>query len=307
VHALRNFGWPAREAEFSARVIRARDWLQAVQPDVHEGRVFQILGLRWAGVPSAELQAKAQVLLDQQRPDGGWSQLPGLTSDAYATGEALFALHEAGTITPQSAIDRATAFLLRTQENDGTWHVQRRAFPFQPTMDSGFPHGRDSWISCAGTSWAVMGLSRWMPEITDATVLIRSVPAAKVRGAKNAEGVARIAHEGLVDFKQDIQPLLERSCVKCHSGEHPRSGYRVTSRESFLSMAAQGRPTVVPGKSHESFLLRYVADEVEELEMPPKAKRDAFPALTPDEIARLRAWIDQGVPWPAELKLSRVE
>lgn len=53
-------------------------------------------------------------------------------------------------------------FLLTSQLADGTWHVRRRAFPFQPTMDSGFPHGRDGWISAAATSWAVMALS--LPE-----------------------------------------------------------------------------------------------------------------------------------------------
>ena len=54
---------------------------------------------------------------------------------------------------------------------DGTWHVRRRAFPFQPTMNSGFPHGRDSWISAAATSWAVLALS--VPEDDKAVVLAR--------------------------------------------------------------------------------------------------------------------------------------
>jgi len=56
-------------------------------------------------------------------------------------------------------VERGLRFLLNTQLEDGTWHVRRRAFPFQPTMDSHFPHGRDGWISAAGTSWAVMALS----------------------------------------------------------------------------------------------------------------------------------------------------
>jgi hypothetical protein len=49
--------------------------------------------------------------------------------------------------------------------------VQRRAFPFQPTMDSGFPHGKDSWISAAGTSWAVMALS--LPEKNEEIIAAR--------------------------------------------------------------------------------------------------------------------------------------
>jgi N-acyl-D-amino-acid deacylase len=37
--------------------------------------------------------------------------------------------------------------------------VQARAIPVQPYKESGFPHGKDQWISAAGTSWAVMALS----------------------------------------------------------------------------------------------------------------------------------------------------
>ena len=37
--------------------------------------------------------------------------------------------------------------------------VRSRAFPTQPYKESGFPHGKDQWISAAGTSWAAMALS----------------------------------------------------------------------------------------------------------------------------------------------------
>jgi hypothetical protein len=53
--------------------------------------------------------------------------------------------------------------LLRTQFTDGSWLVRTRAFPFQPLKDSGFPHGRNQWISAAGTSWAAMALSLTLP------------------------------------------------------------------------------------------------------------------------------------------------
>jgi hypothetical protein len=50
-------------------------------------------------------------------------------------------------------------YLLRTQLEDGTWFVRSRAFGFQPYFESGFPHGKDQFISAAATSWAAMALA----------------------------------------------------------------------------------------------------------------------------------------------------
>jgi ankyrin repeat protein len=160
IHALQRYPLPGRKAEFATRVDRARQWLWTVQPENNEGRVFQLLGLAWAGESPKKLQPLAKALAAQQRADGGWSQLPGTSSDAYATGEAVYALRLGAKLSGSDpAIERGQRYLVDTQLVDGTWHVHRRTFPFQPTMKSGFPHGKDSWISAAATSWAVMALS----------------------------------------------------------------------------------------------------------------------------------------------------
>lgn len=159
VHALQRFPLPGRQAELSKQVNRARQWLWKARPQNTDSRIYQLLGLAWAGEPARKLQGLAKALIAEQHSDGGWAQLPGLKSDAYATGQAVYALRvAAGLSNSKSEVDRGLRFLLQTQLEDGTWHVRRRAFPFQPTMNSGFPHGRDSWISAAGTSWAVMAL-----------------------------------------------------------------------------------------------------------------------------------------------------
>lgn len=158
-HALAAYGPPARSKEIQARLARARAWLRQVKPENTEERAYQIMGLVWAGEPAAKAKKLAAALEREQRADGGWAQLPGLESDAYATGQALYALHLAGIRKDHTAMRNGLRYLVASQRPDGTWFAARRAFPFQPTMNSGYPHGRDSWISATAASWAVMALS----------------------------------------------------------------------------------------------------------------------------------------------------
>ena len=121
---------------------------------------MRVLGLAWAGTEESALADAAHTLLAEQRADGGWAQMPTLESDAYATGQALTALHQAGVLKPGSPeYVRGVAFLLDTQLPDGSWHVRSRAFGFQKYFEGGYPHGHDQWISAAGGAWATMALA----------------------------------------------------------------------------------------------------------------------------------------------------
>ena len=53
---------------------------------------------------------------------------------------------------------RGVRYLLATQRADGSWYVATRAVPVQAYFDTGFPHGRDQFISAAATNWAVQAL-----------------------------------------------------------------------------------------------------------------------------------------------------
>jgi squalene cyclase len=126
-----------------------------------EDRVFRLLGLKEAGADAKEISAAAWELLQKQRADGGWSQLDSSTSvsDAYATGAALVALHQAGNLKTNSPAYRAgVAYLLKTQRSDGTWFVKSRSKPFQPYYESGFPHEKNQFISIAASGWATTAL-----------------------------------------------------------------------------------------------------------------------------------------------------
>ncbi|MDP8979686.1 MAG: ankyrin repeat domain-containing protein [Acidobacteriota bacterium] len=157
IRVLRLYPLAGRKAEFDLRVARAAAWLQAAEPRSTEDRSMQILGIAWAGHKPPPI--RVQQLIARQRPDGSWGQTDNLPSDAYATGEALWALHESGMAPSSPVFSRGVDYLLRSQREDGTWHVVTRALTFQPYFESGFPHGHDQWISQAGTAMATMALT----------------------------------------------------------------------------------------------------------------------------------------------------
>ena len=99
--------------------------------------------------------ARAGLRRRLQREDGGWAQTPYLPTDAYATGQSLYTLHELG----QPVNTRGIQYLVQTQAPDGSWHVVSRTPKFQPYFESGFPYAGDQWISSAGTAWATMALA----------------------------------------------------------------------------------------------------------------------------------------------------
>jgi ankyrin repeat protein len=302
VHALKFYAPPGQQRGMEKRVQRARAWLREARTENNEERAYQLLGLAWAGETTAKLQQLANQLINQQRTDGGWAPLPNLGSDAFATGQSLYALMRAGGLPEDHpAVRRGVRFLLETQLADGTWLVRRRAFPFQPPMNSSFPHGADSWISSAGTSWAVMGLASALDpsHAPRAGATVSKIAAAT--SLQPSSAVEEIAAP--VEFTRDIKPLLERSCVSCHSGQRPKGGYHLDSRQGLLKGGNRGEAAVIASRSDQSPLLRFVSDQVEDLEMPPLPKREKFPALSHDEIGRLRAWIDQGAVWPEGLSL----
>ena len=101
------------------------------------------------------------------------------------------------------------------------------------------------------------------------------------------------------DFARDVKPILERSCFACHGPEKQKSGYRLDFRDFAIKGGDSGNPAIVPHKSKESLLIRYVSGDDPEMLMPPKKSEQ--PRLTPTEIATLKAWIDAGPAWPEEL------
>jgi ankyrin repeat protein len=159
-----------QRADTQARVQRARAWLLSHTPRTTEERVFQIFGACVTGHDHAVLEKLVGELKGTQQHDGGWASLDGRTSDAYSTGEALWALHNAaGVPTTDAGWRRGIDYLLRTQAKDGSWHVVSRLHPPAPVsppyFETGHPYGHDQFISSMGESWAVVALTQMLPEV----------------------------------------------------------------------------------------------------------------------------------------------
>ncbi len=159
------------KAEYDKAVQLAANWIAKAKASINEDRVWKLQGLAWASADKAAIEAARRDLVSKQRPDGGWSDLDSMDSSAYATGRALVALHTAGMPASDPVYRRGVEFLLKTQNEDGSWYVRSRAMTFQPYFDSGFPHRFDQWISAAGTSFASMALSAAAP--AKATVAVK--------------------------------------------------------------------------------------------------------------------------------------
>ena len=167
LRAIKLYPIPGRREEFRDRVARARRWLLSAKASSQEERVMQLNALADAGASAAERAPFVKALKAAQNRDGSWSLLPGIRGEAYATGEALYALHVSGEVPTTDAIYQlGVQWLLRNQLADGSWFMPTRAVPVQPhTFESGFPHGWHQFASAGATSWATMALLFTLPDI----------------------------------------------------------------------------------------------------------------------------------------------
>jgi hypothetical protein len=156
---LIDFGTEEQQSGISSRIDEVASWILSEQPRDTEDRVFQLLSLPYIDVDADAIEDATEKLIDTQRDDGSWAQLADMPSDAYATGTALVALLDAGNLaSDHDSVRRGVEYLLSTQLDDGSWHVGTRAKPIQKYFESGFPHGKDQFISMAASSWATLAL-----------------------------------------------------------------------------------------------------------------------------------------------------
>ena len=173
LRAIQFYSHPSQKADVQRRTARALRWLVSHEPGCTEERVAQLRGVSSAGADSETISRIAAGLKASQRSDGGWNSIESRGSDAYSTGEALVALHEAaGLPTTDPVYQRGIAWLISHQERDGTWHVISRLHPpaqvSPPYFEAGHPYGHDQFISVMGECYAVMALAAALESVRPA-------------------------------------------------------------------------------------------------------------------------------------------
>lgn len=96
-----------------------------------------------------------------------------------------------------------------------------------------------------------------------------------------------------VGYFEEIKPLFAVHCYKCHDAETHKGGFQLETRSQALKGGNSGDPAVVPSASAHSELVRRITSTDPDEQMPPKGLR-----LAPDEVARIKQWIDEGAKWP---------
>jgi Squalene-hopene cyclase C-terminal domain/Prenyltransferase and squalene oxidase repeat len=141
---------------------RGLKWLRDARPDEVQAAALRLILWRRLKLPATEWEPLVEKLRAAQNADGGWSQIEKAKSDAYTTGQVLYALAEVGVKPGDEAVRKAQSFLSKTQRQDGAWTIASRAI-----MRDGKPPKNLEPITHAGSAWAVLGLVRSSPDAAE--------------------------------------------------------------------------------------------------------------------------------------------
>ncbi|MFN0199822.1 MAG: prenyltransferase/squalene oxidase repeat-containing protein [Planctomycetaceae bacterium] len=146
----------AKDETAKTAVDKGVQWLSETKTSEDaQSLALRVILWRRVGRPPEESKPWADIIASRQNADGGWSQTPELASDAWATGQALYALMDSGSTAEDESIRRGVQFLIDTQREDGSWAMTSRpAKPEDPPSKNLMP------IIGGGSAWGVLGLSR---------------------------------------------------------------------------------------------------------------------------------------------------
>jgi WD40 repeat protein len=103
-------------------------------------------------------------------------------------------------------------------------------------------------------------------------------------------GLALLASPGAaraqaVSFSKDIVPIFKESCIKCHTARQPQGGLALSSF-ALLEKGGKGGKVLAP-KAEDSRLVKYIEGTLQ-------PKMPIGGSLKKEEIAKIKAWVNQG-------------
>jgi squalene-hopene/tetraprenyl-beta-curcumene cyclase len=183
---------------------------------------FVLLGLLASGVTRTEgsAQGLVKMLLARQNSDGGWG-LDGQTSDAFATGQTVYALKTAGYSDEDVPVARAIRYLVSKQGQNGAWRTYR--------SNQG---GADK----AETMWAVLGM---------VTVDVASLSVSGLVDGQHVEPQMKLQASALdnggggiqqIELFVDDLPVSKACGAKL---EHTLDGSKLSSGKHLIDLVAK--------------------------------------------------------------------
>ena len=163
------------DAHYKEAADRALTWIASTTPETTQDQAFKIMALSWFGNSAQQSMAQNVVkqLVGEQNRDGGWQETKrSKGSNAFSTGQVLYALKQARVSIESPEFVRGVQFLLVTQMETGAWP----SFNSESTRPSDY----------APTMWAVIGLAGSFREKTGSLQMITAEPS-KAKIGKNLE------------------------------------------------------------------------------------------------------------------------
>lgn len=112
---------------------------------------------------------------------------------------------------------------------------------------------------------------------------------------------ATLAKVRRAEFTKEIKPILELNCVACHKEGHAKGGLRLDNKKDAFK-GGDGGAGIVPFKPKDSKVYTSTTlPKDDDALMPPEKKGGPMPK---EKIDMLRAWIEQGAPWPDGVTLE---
>lgn len=99
-----------------------------------------------------------------------------------------------------------------------------------------------------------------------------------------------------VDYKEEIRPILNNKCFKCHSGPRSKGSLRMETSAEFSKRIGGDDPVIVPGDPSKSLLhVKAGLGRTDGDAMPPpQARERGAEAMTQLELELVAKWITLG-------------